>query len=348
MAYVVFLTWAFLLTLISWVQPRYGPITGPILLVSAIAFAGFRGASDDYRQYVNMFHALAGSSLPLIPRLYIGKDPLFGALMLGGDWLGFRTQGLFLIAAAAALCLKAVAFQDVFGSYVTPLFVTICSTYFLHEYTQIRVAIALGFAFLALVALMRERKVIWAICSMLAIGFHISALAILLAEIPFVFGIYKPLWLAVYALVGLMIVAVTADFLTLLSDIASRAASYKWEGHVSSHGLLVAVFRIIVTTGLTYVVLQGERETVRRRLWTICYFLQLLGFGVFLIFLHRAAGLGFRVMELFDGFDVFIVSAALLVRGKLTWAVALQYCLVLLFLVSNVWVPYQMTTRPIW
>lgn len=350
MAYAIFIGWAFLLTAISWIRPRDSGICGVILLLSAIAFTGLRGISDDYLGYVNMFHAMATSSLALLPRLYIGKDPLFGGLILAAQWIGLGTQGIFLTAAALALIAKARAFVRVFGSYVTPLFVTICSTYFLHEYTQIRVAIALGFAFLGLVALARDQKALWAVFSILAVGFHISALAVVLSELPFLLKIDRTKWLVAYGLAGLTVTALAANLLKFISDITSRASSYKYAGHVSSHGLLVACFNITVITVLAYLVLADEQDPNKRRIWKACYFMQVLGFGVFLIFVHRAAGLGFRIMEIFGAFSVFIVSEALLTKHKLAWGIAFAYCMALLMVLgaSHLLPVYRLSSRPFW
>src|SRR5581483_6467239 len=141
MPYALFIGSAFILVLISWLRPSYSGVCGGVLLVLAILFAGLRGASNDYGDYVIMFRDIQSSTTgSLLETMYIGKDPLFGLTIMGIQAVGLVVQAVFLVPAAIALTLKAKAFSRMFGSFVTPLFITICTTYFLHEYTQMRLA----------------------------------------------------------------------------------------------------------------------------------------------------------------------------------------------------------------
>lgn len=351
MPYALFIGWSLLLAVIAWIKPRFSSACGIVLLISAVLFAGLRGASNDYTEYVARYRAMAASALPLPVRLYIGKDPWFGGLILGVQALGLRVQALFLISAIVALVLKAKAFARFFGSYVTPLFVTICTTYFLHEYTQIRVAISVGFAFVGLVALCEGRKGMWAICSLLAVGFHISALAVVMCEFPFLVKLERPAWLVAWGSVCLGAMIAMTNLLSFVSSVVSRVETYEQGQAATSNAQLVVALKLVVVSIMAYLTLGGdELDQEKRRLIKACYFMEVMGAGIFFAFMYSAPGVGFRVMELLDAFSVFIISAALMWRSSLSWAVAFSYCfsLIIIAAVGDLMVPYRVASYPIW
>lgn len=349
--YALFIGWSLLLAIIAWVRPRYSSACGAVLLITAVLFAGLRGASNDYLEYVVRYRAMAASGLPLPIRLYIGKDPWFGGLILGVQSVGLGIQALFLASAVIALALKAKAFARVFGSYVTPLFVTICTTYFLHEYTQIRVAISVGFAFLGLVALCEGRKGMWAICSVLAVGFHVSALAVLMCEFPFLVKLDRPRWLVAWGGVCLGAMIAMTNLLSFVSSVVSRVETYEQGQAATSNAQLVVAFKLIAVSIMAYLTLAGgELDEEKRRLIKACYFMEVMGAGIFFAFMHSAPGVGFRVMELLDAFSVFVISAAIMWRTSLSWAVAFSYCfsLIIIAAVGDLMVPYRFASYPLW
>jgi EpsG family len=350
-AYALFIVWSLLLVSIAWVKPRHSSACGAVLLVSAVMFAGLRGASNDYAEYVMRYRAMAAASgLPLAVRLYIGKDPWFGGLIMGVQSVGLRVQALFLVSAALALGLKAKAFARLFGTFVTPLFVTICTTYFLHEYTQIRVAIAVGFAFIGLVALCEGRRGLWALCSLLALGFHISTIAVVMCEIPFLVKLDRPFWLAGWGAVCLVAMIAMTNLLSVVSDIVTRVESYESGTAATNNAQILVCLKLAVVSLLTYLVLSAELDPARRRLIKACFFMEIMGVGIFFAFMHSAPGVGFRVMELLDAFSVFIIAAAFMWRSALSWAVAFSYCtaMIILVAVGDLMVPYRVATHPIW
>jgi hypothetical protein len=325
-------------------------VCGSILLISGVLFAGLRGDSYDYAQYVLRYRVMAASALPLPVRLYIGKDPWFGALILAVQSVGLRVQGLFLVSAVLALGLKAKAFSRFFGTFATPLFVSICTTYFIHEYTQIRVAVAVGFAFIGLVALCEGRKGLWIICSALAIGFHISALAVVMCELPFLLKLERPQWLVAWGGGCLLMMIATTSLLSFVSDFVARVELYETATTVTSHAVLVIAFKLAVISLLAYLILSRELDPTKRRLVTACYFMEVMGAGMFGVFAHNAPGVGFRIMELMDAFSVFVISGALMWGDALSWAAAFSYCISMIILVatSDLMVPYRFAAGPLW
>lgn len=259
-------------------------------------------------------------------------------------------QAVFLVSAVLALSLKAKAFSRVFGEYATPLFITICTSYFLHEYTQIRLAIALGFGFLALIALAERRKLSWLLLSLAAAGFHISMVAVLACELPFVLEWDNPLALSVFLGGGLAGLAAVSHLFSLLAVVASRTSEYKSGDSLSVHGLIFACLQAVVIVILNLVLLRDEEHPARRRLWEICLVLQIAGIGMFLVLADRAAGLGFRLEELMNAFGVFVITGAIFRRDHQMWSLAFIYCVGALVAVglSNLLLPYELSTLQLW
>lgn len=349
MPYAVFIGAGFGLVLIAWLRPSYSGVCGTVLLTLAILFAGLRGASKDYDQYVMMFGDVQASTGSFLRTMYIGKDPLFGLLIIGIQAAGLHLQALFLSSAAIALSLKAKAFSRVFGTFATPLFVTICTTYFLHEYTQIRVAIALGFAFLGLIALSERRKLLWLIFTIVAAGFHISMVAVLVCELPFALEWDNSVVLTAFVIGGLAGLAAVSHIFSLLTLVASRTSEYKYGTGPSSHGLLLACVEAVVLVILNLVLLRDEDNSGRRRLWKICLVLEIAGIGMFLVLADKAAGLGFRLEELMSAFGVFVISGAIFRGDHQTWSLAFVYCVGALVVVgvSNLLLPYSLSAQQI-
>lgn len=350
MPYAIFIGAAFILVFIAWLRPGYSGICGAVLLVFAILFAGLRGASNDYGEYVLMFRDVQSAGNSFLQRMLIGKDPLFGLLIMGIQAVGLQLQALFLASAAIALILKANAFSRVFGTYATPLFVTICTTYFLHEYTQIRLAIALGFAFLALIALSERRRLLWLIFSLLAAGFHVSTVAVLLCELPFALEWDNPVALATFVGAGLGGLAAVSHLFSLLSVISSRTSEYQYGDTLSLHGLILACLEGAALVILNWVLLRDEESPGRKRLWRICLLLEIAGVGMFLVLADRAPGLGFRLEELTNAFGVFAISGAIFRRDHQAWSLAFIYCVGGLIVVgaSHLLLPYSLSTQQIW
>jgi hypothetical protein len=350
MSYAIFIGAAFILTVIAWLRPSHAGVCGGVLLVFAILFAGLRGASNDYGDYVTMFRDIQTSTSSLLETVYIGKDPLFGLLIMGIQAAGLGVQAVFLLSAAIALSLKAKAFSRIFGEFATPLFITLCTTYFLHEYTQMRVAIALGFAFLGLIALSERRKLLWLIFTFLAAGFHISMVAVLVCELPFVLEWDNSWALASFLGGGLAGLAAVSHIFSLLAVVSERTSEYQYGDTLSTHGLLLACMEAAVIVILNLVLLRDEVHPGRARLWKICLVLQIAGIGMFLVLADRAPGLGFRLEELMNAFGVFVITGAIFLRSYQTWALAFIYCVGAFAVVgaSHLLLPYELSTQQIW
>ncbi|GLQ50566.1 EpsG family protein [Dyella flava] len=350
MAYFIFIAFGFVLAGCSWLKPRSAPYCGAIFFIYAVLFAGMRGASMDYDNYVSMYQDMTRASGGLWQRLHIGKDPLFGALIMLIQVLGLSSQWLFMVSAFVGLAFKAKSFQRVFGSIMTPLFALVCGSYFLHDYTQVRVAIALGFSFMALVELCEGRKSRWMVYSVIALGFHVSTFAIVAFELPLVFGVRYNLWMVVASLFALLCVAYIGNLLAIIANFDGRAANYEELGNVSDHMMIVAPVKLVGLGILTFLLVKGSVEEAKVRILKLSCLFAFVGYGFLMIFKDNASGFGFRIYELFDAFSVFIIADALLGRKLISWGIALGYCagLLLLLMDSKLLLPYEFADMGLW
>ncbi|HRC39106.1 MAG TPA: EpsG family protein, partial [Rubrivivax sp.] len=147
------------------------------MAATLVVFAGMRADSVDYAGYQEMFDWMVELDLDYPERLFFAKDVLFGVLMDALQRAGGNLQALFLAAALLSVGLKQLAFARAFGgNTAVPWLVTLCLSFFLHDFTQIRTAIALALCFLALQHLVAGRVKRWFWLTLAAAGFHLSAI----------------------------------------------------------------------------------------------------------------------------------------------------------------------------
>ena len=144
MIYAVVFVVVSLLAALALHAPRLAKGCGTLIALLLFAFAGARGASTDYDQYVAMYDLMRSAGDVAWPvRLLIGKDPLFGAIILGVVTAGLGAQWLFTCAAALSVGVKWAVFERTFGNAAAALLATLFGYYFLHDFTQIRSGIAI-------------------------------------------------------------------------------------------------------------------------------------------------------------------------------------------------------------
>ncbi|MEY2149709.1 EpsG family protein [Rhodanobacter sp. 115] len=334
MAYVAFIFCAFFLTAWSWLCPKYAKYLGMILFAYAVLFAGISSSSKDYSNYINMFQEIGASALAYPEKVFLGKDPLFGVLITWIQAVGLGSQWMFLVAVGFGLSLKARAFQRIFGAYITPFFVMVCLSYFSHEFAQIRLAIALGFSFLALLEICNGKKVRWLIYSMLAVGFHASAILVVIFELPMLFGLQRYQW--IISVFMLLVIAGVGNILSQMGKFDGRVLEYVGEHFdMTVSMVLVALFKSGVLSYMAAILVKGQVDIPQRRLLIQCCIFSWVGLAFLLMFMHSATWLAFRVYALFDAFSVFIVAAALLKKTTSTWLVGAAYCILLLIILSR-------------
>lgn len=313
------------LALLAVVLPRVARPAGWLAASILALLAGLRGDSVDYDEYVLLMQLMvkAEDFIDLPARLFVGKDPLFGALMalvIGFDW---STSMLFAIAAVLGVGLKLIAFERSFGQAAVPLFASLSLYYFLHDFTQVRVAIALGWCYWGFVELHRQRPWRALLLSLTGVGFHASAAMLLLYGPALrLSGWKRAAWAAgvTAALVVLVPIAVAA-----LGDFGDRGETKS--GQTGAHWLPVTIDCVRLAL-LVYLVRDLQRGRASEPAALLDGALLLCGVGLALLFGFSGvtSALAFRSYELFDAFSVFIVAAALGRGTVVTRLAALLLC----------------------
>jgi len=332
--------WAIVAAMLANATPALRRPMGAALATSLVLFAGLRADSVDYAGYQVMFELMAELGVDYPERLLFGKDLLFGALMDVVQRLGGELQSMFLAAALLAIGIKQVAFARAFGgNTAAPWLVTLSLSFFLHEFTQIRTAIALALCFLALQHLVAGRVKPWLWLSLVATGFHLSALlfvpfASLLLVSP------RRRGAAWAAMIGLLVLALFG-LSQVFAQIDPRLANHGEQTGLNAVTLAVATFKFaLLSLTALWLHRQGARvAAVGRLIWPSVLFVA-TGFVLLFVLRDVASALAFRLYEFFDAFSVFVIAAGLMQRRAVPVLLALVYCA---FGVLLQWLPGLLT-----
>ena len=250
---------------------------------------------------------------------------------------------LFAIAAVLSVGLKLIAFERSFGQAAVPLFAALCMYYFLHDFTQIRVAIALGWCYWGFVEFHRHRPGRALLLSAVGAGFHASAAMLLL---------YGPaLRLRGWGRVALA-AAITAVLIAAVPLVTDTLAAFGDRGETKAgetgvHWLPATIdsIRLVV---LMYLVRVLDRDRVHGQTDLLHGALLLCAVGLALLFGFSGvtSALAFRSYEIFDAFSIFIVAAALSYGTPIARLAALLLCALAVASMVNVGllVPYALAT----
>jgi len=318
------------LAIISTLGSKPLRLAGAVAAIVLALFAGMTGDSVDYFAYEGIFNAMsAADNLDWPIRILIGKDPLFGTLVLGTVMAGAGVQLMFLSSALIGISIKWRAFERVFESAAVPFFVLLCGYFFLHEFTQIRAGIALGFCFISLVLKCEgghdRAAFAWAF---LAVGFHASVVLYLIlmwiVTMP-----PRRAWIWSGAVVALLLLgaraasSVIAQFDTRTEDQLSATGS-------SITPLLIAAVRLAILAWIWSDL--RKRSDENARLLQACMILCIAAVPFLVVLRGLSSVMAFRFYELFDAFSVFILSASLLRGSVIAQVASLALCAASMFI----------------
>ena len=327
MLYVALFFVAWLAVLAANGAPPLRRVAGPTVAMAALTLAALRGYSTDYDGYVELFDALALFEIPYPERLFLAKEPLMSLLIDGILWLRAGPQWMFVVMALASVLMKQHLFARLYrGNTAAAWAVTLSLTFFLHEYTQSRVAIAIAASFFALVAVLDGRRTAWLGWCLLGIGWHLSVLQFM--------ALTSVLWLPQRWRVpaGAAVTAASCAVMLVafewLGSVDLRLAEY---GNLTTSGVSGLTFAIVALKLLMLAAMARwlVHAPVSRALEPLVMpTLGLVVAGVVMLLVLRSASsvIAFRFYEFFDAFAVFIVAGALLQRRPLPVLTALAYC----------------------
>ena len=326
MPYLMLFAWAIVAAMLARVTPALRRPVGAAMAATLVVFAGMRADSVDYAGYQEMFDWMVELDLDYPERLFFGKDVLFGVLMDVLQRAGGNLQSLFLAAALLSVGLKQLAFARAFGgNTAAPWLATLCLSFFLHDFTQIRTAISLALCFLALQHLVAGRVKRWFWLTLAAAGFHLSAIFFLPVAGVLLFAPRRR-GMAWAVMTGGLVLALMGLF-QLVASIDLRLASHGEITGLNWTALAVATFKLALLTAIALTLRHGTQrlEAAARLVWPCVMF---VATGVVLLFvLHdMASALAFRLYEFFDAFSIFVIALGLMQRRAIPFLLALGYC----------------------
>jgi hypothetical protein len=345
MAYILIFGLALYAAVVTSMAPVLRRPVVMAFLVMLLIFTGMRGDSVDHFGYEAMFDLMLQLDMEYPERFFVARDVLFGVLMDGIQRLGGSMQALFLLSALISIALRQVAFARVLGdNTAVPWLATLCLSFFLHDFTQVRTAIAVPLCFLALQHLLAGRTRPWLGLSLLAIGFHLSALVFL----PVTAVLLLPprqrvvAWMIVTAIMALAILGLFETAGTLDNRIQVHGDTVG----LNFTAIAIGAFKLVLLTVMAIKVqnLPSRLEALRQTAWP-CVMFAATGLILLIVLRDLATVLAFRLYEFFfDGFAVWVVVAALLQPRPLTRLLAIGYCAfaVLLQYLPGLFVDYKL------
>ena len=304
--------------------PRLAKGCGALIALVLFAFAALRSDSTDYEQYVAMYDLMRATNNVAWPlRLLIGKDPMFGGVILGVVTLGLSAQWLFVSAAALSVGVKWAAFGRAFGNAAAALLVTLFGYYFLHDFTQIRSAIAIPFCFIALQDACSGRPWRAALWTAFGATFHASAILCLpMIWLTTLDGRRAYLATLVFVVLAIAFARITYSH---VADFDDRTAMQADKTGTSLTPLVVATLRMFVLLGIHRAI--RERWPAMARVLRACMILCLAAVPFLFGLRGLSSTMAFRFYELLDAFSVFILAAALIRGPILARLAALALCI---------------------
>ena len=325
MVYVTLFSCAWLATLLADNVRALRRATGLAVALAALALAAMRGYSVDYEGYVELFDAMVVFDFPYPERLFLAKEPLMSLLIDGILWLQVGPQLMFVVMAVLAIAMKQSVFANVFrGNTAAAWAVTLSLHFFLHEYTQSRVAVAIAACFLALLAAVNGRKAAWLGWSLFGFGWHVSALLFVTLSIS--------LWLPRrwrpfgYAAGTLLICIPMLLAFEWLGSVDLRVGEYQGGTGVSGVMLTIIGLKLATLLLMAHWLRRAPVSPALAALVSPTLAMCICGLVLLLALREVSSVSAFRFYEFFDAFSVFIVTGALLSRRLLPVLLALAYC----------------------
>jgi hypothetical protein len=198
-------------------SPELRFFAGALLLILACALAGFKplGFSVDLENYRAMFEtAVQADWLELME----ASDPAYAAITKISALLGFDFAGFTLLLAVATCLLKAKAVGRIDTDRFMLLLLYFSYLFWLHEYTQIRLGLALGFVLLALYAPTRANALLYT----LAVLTHASTAVIIALH----FAFRRPRAAALLLVMSIMMLLVSEPVQNAVATLATRVTVF--------------------------------------------------------------------------------------------------------------------------
>lgn len=285
----------------------------PLLALVLLVFAVSRSPSvdQDYQDYLYWFNSIVPEPLSDIRW---NHDPMFFL----ASWLS-TSAGLSYKAVLTFYSALALIFVFIFSRKIRDdrwlivlLYITFCHFFIEYEMTVIRAAVAIPLASLSLLLAQEKRVAQSILLFILALGFHISALAVLPVLIAFHFKLrlQSRMWVLALIPCGIVVYIVTTKALPLFM-LYDRLAIYSKQNTDLTPVPLLSLYLLsrVVSLGIVFGFLWKNLSTRDRHI-VLCSAISLLLF----LSLSSWDTLAWRTSEIFGLFDmaVFLIPLAYL------------------------------------
>jgi hypothetical protein len=300
------------------------------------------GVSEDHLNYVNYVTGVSDGTLGVFfiePSFYIlSKLSLF--LTGGGVFM-------FLVYAVLGVVIKLYLSKRVSSYYWFSAAIYISYFFFLQDFTQIRIGVAMSFILLSAFRFYEGRRLSAALLFVCAVCFHYSTVFFLPFYLLFYFNSARCAWAlyllcCVFLLLFMLNISMTQGLLSVASSMSIERLSFYIENALAGEGgginLVRVLFHFIL---LTPPILFFDRIKMQSSFVSYAVIVHLCGL-IILLSLHDLQVFAYRISDIFNGFMIFsllsyIVLFGRLVGGALILSVAsfqLVYVLVILGFVN--------------
>jgi len=316
------------------------------LALALIIFAGLRSADVDHMGYQGIFTTVdAAAHKSLLHQALKAKDILFGFMVIIKSSLNLSVTTFLLVSAALSIGIKFAVFRYAFGNAILGLSLYFFTYYFVHDFTQIRIAIALSCCFLALVLLLKEHRVWYVFFCVVAVGFHAQTVFFVVATLPLLTQLkYKHLLILISIVVsGLLL----AGFDFFLNITPSRSVYY-----LGATGLKLSAITAITLNAIliitTYLSTTHQlKQSFDQEIAKVSMLLYIGGILFLFIMLYTSEVFAWRVYEMFSAFSIFIILTGLRSNPKkLTLIASIAYIILntAIIIRSGLLVPYSINS----
>lgn len=287
-----------------------------VVIVIGSLIAGFKllGLSADYLNYEAQYVSDA-----ITPWRFVWQDndPIYHSLGKLSATLGFSFSTFVIFLAVATCSIKGVALFHAHCNRLVLLALYASYLFWLHDYVQIRIALALALGLYGFYIDTRLRYVLFGLAALV----HMSFAIVMAAYIGIVLGTRRPVWAAVIGAISAVIV-VTQNFLQSAVRRVTEYQSLTMQGQFSDinvFSLMPIIMSLSVLLGLFHFkeIPRDQRQEL---------YLSILGIVAFYA-LSSTPVFAFRTMELFMPFYL-VFTARLFDRSHIAKALVLAYIIV--------------------
>lgn len=287
-----------------------------IVVATGSLVAGYKllGLSADYLNYEAQYVSDA-----ITPWRFVleDNDPIYHSLGKLSATLGFPFSTFVLFLAAATCSIKGAALFHTQSNRIVLLALYASYLFWLHDYVQIRIALALALGLYGFYVDTRLRYVLFGLAALV----HMSFAIVVAAYIAIVLGTRRPVWAVVIGAVSAVLV-VTQNFLQSAIQRVKEYQNLTAQGQFSDinvFSLMPIIMSLSVLIGLLHF-----KETPRDQRQEL--YLSILGIVAF-YGLSSTPVFAFRTMELFMPFYL-IFTARLFDRSHIAKVLVLAYIIV--------------------